>query len=209
VAIEQADDTSAPRRNLVRPPVGNHPRTPERSIVTIPSASARVKRAFCTTPCCPKLGGHRPFGRYKSIPLRPGAPGSGRRPAKARGLDGDNPQVICASANDLLHRAMVSPIEWPSTNWAKQNHLTKTGCVRELLKTREIQSGRWCPSSDHPRRCKRLRARRHGVPIWVSIEQLEKAEPPHKHRVRLRVGDDPQKPERSMVTIPRACARVH
>jgi len=134
---------SPPRRNRVRPRVGDHLRMLERSMVTIPRASTRVQWTSCTTPWCPQLGGHRPIGRHKSTTPQPGASASGRPPANAREIDGDHPQGIHASATDLLHHAMVSPIGWPSNYWATQVHHAATRCVREWATTRECQRDRW------------------------------------------------------------------
>jgi len=143
VAIQLLGDTCPPRRNRVRPRVGDHPRMPERSMVTIPRASTRVQRTSCTTPWCTQLGGHQTIGRHKSTPPQPGSSASGRPPANAKEIDDDHPQGIRPSAMDLLHHAMVSPIGRPSNYWAIHVHPAAMGCVRECATTRECQRDRW------------------------------------------------------------------
>jgi len=90
VAIELLGDTNPPRPNRVHARVGNHPEMPERSMVTIPRASARVQRTCCTTPWCPQVRGHRTIGRHKSTPPQPRACAGWRPPANAREIDGDH-----------------------------------------------------------------------------------------------------------------------
>jgi len=120
-----------------------HPRKTETSMVTVPGISRRVRRTSATTPWSPQLGAHGAFGRYKLTPPQPGASASWRPPAKARDGDGEHPKGIPASTMDLFHNAMVSPIGWPSNNWAIQTQPAPTGCVRELATTRERRRRRW------------------------------------------------------------------
>jgi len=143
VAIEQLGDTSSPHPNRVRPRVGEHPGNPEMSMVTMPRAIPRVQWTFFTTPRCLQFGGSRTIGRYKLTPPKPGASASWRPPTKDRDVDGDHAQGIPASAMDLFHNAMVSPIRRPLNNWVIQTHSAPTGCVRNLAPTCESQRRRW------------------------------------------------------------------
>jgi len=143
VAIELLGDTSPPRPNCVHARVGNHPQMPERSMVTIPRASARVQRTCCATPSCPQLRGHRTIGRHLSIPFQRRVCAGWRPPGNAREIDGGHPQGIRASAADLLRHAMLSPIAWPSNYWATQVHPAPTACMRGLATTRKCQRDRW------------------------------------------------------------------
>jgi len=143
VATELLGDTSPTRPNRACARVGAHPRMPERSIVTIPRASARVQRTCCTTSWYPQLRGHRFIGRHKSTPPQPRACADWQQPANAKEIDDDHPQGIRASATDLLQHAVVSPIAWPSNYWATQVHPAPTACMRGLATTRKCQRDRW------------------------------------------------------------------
>jgi len=140
--ITQAHDARVCRFSAAvagnRPPPS--PRFPPRHPASS-RATPRVTMIPLQPPCCPDGRPTLPLHAQRSAP-QPGATACWRPPANAKEIDNDYPQDIRASATDLLHHAMVSPIGWPSNYWPTQVHFAPTASMRGLPTTRECQKDR-------------------------------------------------------------------